>query len=335
MERVLLLRPDRAGDALKTLPVVRALVSAFPRKQFYILLSQHNSSLFEFEPGVTSLVLPSNWNHLPKEEWLSSMGLGSVFPYFDKVINLLCDPFPETDILLNAIPAREKYSLPLHNPNSVLSDFLTKLELPQHTPAGKSETLNIAFLLSQVFYIPLASMVEKMNGSPIFSDLDRMEAKEKMGKKRGKWIGLCPLSSLPSRTIPLKRWTRFINSLTQDPNLFLFLFGGPSDFPRLEEMIQKSKHRERIEILFPSQFRTLGAYFERLDGVVAVDSGPLHLARAMKIPSLGVLSGSDVKRWFPGESPKDVLVRRGWFQKFPTSFQILTHFMTWQKKVFG
>src|SRR5437764_15303097 len=110
MEKILLLRPDKAGDAIKTLPVVRALFSELPGAGLHLVASDHNASLFAHEPGIRLHVLPKNWKRMKRENWLAPLGLP---PAFDRVVNLLCDASEEADELLAAIPAGVKYTAAL------------------------------------------------------------------------------------------------------------------------------------------------------------------------------------------------------------------------------
>jgi hypothetical protein len=88
-----------------------------------------------------------------------------------------------------------------------------------------------------------------------------------------------------------------------------------------------------VECCFPSSFRALGAYLNRLDGLVAVDSGPLHLGLSLGVKSLGILSGGDAERWFPHLKDGDELVKRGILQRFPSHFEMIWAFEKWSSKL--
>lgn len=330
-EATLLLRPDRGGDALKTLPALRALKTELPHQEVHLLASEHNASVFEHEPGIKLHVLPSGWQQLPRERWLEELGFSSVFPAYDRVINLLCDPSEDADRLLSAIPAQRKFTARLADEYGVLAGHVTRLELPSDTPAGRPETENIALLLSQVFCTDLARTSRNFTQAPRFSEEDLREADEKMGPKRGRWLGICPMASNSQRSAPLARWRSFLKRVTRDEEFSkFFILGSPADYQKLRDLRAGSARRDDIELLFPSPFRRVGAYLQRLDGVVAVDSGPLHFAIALGIPSLGILAGSDLNRWFDRASESDVLVRRGLFQRHPSLFQMWRAFHRWR-----
>ena len=326
VETLFLLRPDRAGDAIKTLPVLRALRALYPEKDLHLVASEHNGSLFALEPGVTLHTLPKHWKRM-KPESLSQIFRSK--PYagpLTKAVNLVCDPSDGVDLLLNSIQAEHNYTA--HT--ALTGANIHRLEFPESTPANRNETENIALLLGQVFESDLTEKAYEMPTSPIFSEGDRNEALDKMGPKKGLWVGFCPVASTDRRTPPAKRWAKFIDKVSQQIDFDrFFLFGTPADYAYLVSLRQGSPKRDRIEFCFPSSFRTLGAYLDRLDGAVCVDSGPLHLARSMGVKSLGILSGCDTQRWFHELKSGEQILRRGIFARFPTVLEMVWAFEKW------
>jgi ADP-heptose:LPS heptosyltransferase len=333
-KQVLLLRPDRAGDAIKTLPVLRTLSSAEPDIDFHLLASEHNASLFAFEPRYILHILPRHWKKMKRDKLLTSLGPVDFPAQFSRAVNLLCDPSSDLDLLLDMIPAEKKFSIVLNESKGAPRPGFLPLSLPEATPAHRDESENIALLLSQVFNNKKILELQRFPRSPVLTSKDEAEALEKMGAKSGPWLGFCPFAGKDHRTHPLRRWEKFIRKVTQD-GLWekFFLFGTPSDYACLEKLRQISPRRESIELCFPSTFRTLGAYLKRLDGVVAVDSGPLHLAQSLGVNSFGVLSGGDIQRWFPKIKVGDYLLRRGIFNRFPSVFEMIWAFEKWRPQV--
>lgn len=332
---IALLRPDKAGDALKTLPVLRALFAELPATRLHLVASDHNASLFVHEPGVQLHVLPRNWKRMKRDNWLAALALPRDI---DAVVNLLCDASEDADELMDAIPTSARYTAALArsrvsaSPDGFPTGY-AKLSLPESTPAGRAETENIALLVSQALGRDLATAAARFPAAPIFGPADEAEAQEKMGRKEGPWLGFCPFAGTTQRTPPVKRWERFIPRATQArearPFEKYFLFGTPADYSKLERLRSLAASPERVELCFPSSFRALGAYLKRLDGVVAVDSGPLHLARSLGIRSLGILSGGDTERWFSPVPEGDMLLRRGFFNRFPSAIEMMWAFEKW------
>ncbi len=300
MKTVLLIRPDKAGDAIKTLPVIRALVRENLGYAYHLLLSPHNFSLFEKEAGIT----------------LHKLG-DKLDIHFDIAILLPCDLNNESEKILADVPAHTKFSTRV-------------LPLPRNTPALREETKNIATLVGNALNVNLIPSIYEVERAPLLTDADKLEAEVQMGEKMGKWLGLCPFAGTDNRTHPLKRWLKLVPKITKNsPFDHYFIFGTHADRTQMEELKKQSANPKNTHLCFPTSFRTLGAYLNRLDGLVAVDSGPLHLAHSFKIPSLGILSGGDVERWFKRVSPKDVLVPRGIFTRYPSVFEMWYSFKKW------
>ncbi len=324
----LLLRHDKAGDAIKTLPALRALRSAYPKLDLHVLVSSHNASLLETEDTVRTHRLPPHWNLLKPEVLQTHLAHQGLPHAFSRVVSLLCDPFEETDRLLSLFRATEKYALSLSDRR--LSDEVNLLKLPRNTPAKRDETLNIALLLSQAFGTDLVPRLKTVSKAPQLTAEDTREALALMGEKKGLWLGFCPFAGLKNRSHPMQRWEDFLPQATRVPSAErLFLFGAPGDCAQMEILRERCYQPDKVQLCFPSTFRTLGAYLQRLDGVVAVDSGPLHLARALDIRSLGILSGGDAQRWFSALGPQDRILKRGLIQRFPSALEMTWAFRRW------
>lgn len=302
VKKILLIRPDKAGDAIKTLPVIRALMCKQPDAEYHLLLSGHNYSLFEQEKGII----------------LHRLG-EKLDTVFDVAILLPCDLTKETEDILFQVTAIEKFST-------------RTIPLPRNTPALREETKNIATVVGNALHLDLIPTIYEVPRAPLFSDNDLEEAKIQMGEKKGKWLGICPFAGTDNRTHPLKSWLKLVPKITKkSPFEHFFIFGTASDLANMEKLKAVSKNPQNVHLCFPSSFRTLGAYLNRLDGIVAVDSGPLHLAHSLSVPSLGILSGGDVERWFKRISPKDTLVPRGIFSRYPTSIEMWFGFKRWHQ----
>ncbi|NBY19871.1 lipopolysaccharide heptosyltransferase family protein [bacterium] len=326
MKSILLLRPDKAGDLIKSLPAIRALNSMGSNFEVHVMTSQANHSILKFEPAIRYSVLPNNWAEKTDEKLKSIIKEITHNAYFDSAINLLCDPFADVERLLNLSPAQDKFS--------VISESLPvgvwPLSLQKGTPENRDETLNIGELLERALEVEILNSIAFKDTSPKLGVEDFSEAEINLGFKEGFWLGICPFAGTANRTHSTKKWIKFIAKiLTYSKYKKCIVFGAPSDSETLHEIAQKLNCPERLHISIPSSFRALGAYLKRCDQVVAVDSGPLHFSLSLGIPSLGFLSGGDHLRWFNRVSPQDKIIRRGIFNRYPSYIEMLWHFSRW------
>lgn len=326
---VLLLRPDKAGDAIKSLPAIRALKMARPELDLHVLASEHNASLFENEPGITVHELPEDWENWRSNRlrsYLLSQGMPQAF---GAAVSLLCDYFPNVQKLLLGLPAAKKFSVTRLNWVREESAALVAIHLPNRAPEGRDETSNIADILSAAFTCDLAPHLAKMDRAPVLNAADRASAVDLLPETAKKRLGLCPFAGTAQRSPNLGKWKRLVKKLVDaEPNTEWVIFAPASGLDAARELVPPHKG-DAFRIVSAPSFRVLAACFERLDAILAVDSGPLHLAQAMNVPSLGFLSGGDRDRWFGRLGSKDRLLSRGIFSRFPSTLEMWWAFRRW------
>lgn len=338
---VCLLRPDKAGDSLKTLPVLRALQATRPDLELHVVCSHHNHSVLEPEPLAGLHLLSSEWKESIQGTGKPYFASGTPPEHFDVAINLLCDPYPETDALLAGVGATDKFTA---SRAAAPEARVHRVSFPKGGPVGTDETANIAHIISEALQVDLNGVLPSMPAFPTLLPPDLEEAEKSLGEKHGRWLALCPFAGVKPRNHPNKRWEAFLTRMTYARwERFLaritrgggaynryFLFGLPQNAEQLERMRGASSLPDTIQLCFPSSFRAMGAYLQRMDGVVAVDSGPLHLARSLGLRSLGFLSGGDQERWFAGSVPGELLMRRGLLDRYPMTWEMVRAFRRWE-----
>lgn len=329
---IALLRPDKAGDAVKTLPALRLLRHRLPEAHVVVFGSTHNASLFKTELGVRTVELPADWMSLSptvlRKRWIED-GLP---PVFDRAVSLPCDPSESCDRLLSLIPATRKYLVSPAGAGTQLSVESTWVRGSGWRPERRDEVLNIAEILSEALELNLTDGIREVPRMPYLSTEDQLEAQIALPPRRGLRLAFCPMAGEIRRTHPARRMTRFLRRVARDSRVGDWILLGPArDASALQQLAEAFPKGSRVTVLHPTSFRALGAYFLGVDGVVAVDSGPLHLAQAMQVPSLGLLSGCDVDRWYASLTRNDFLVRRGLLGRFPELGRMMRSFRTWMQ----
>jgi ADP-heptose:LPS heptosyltransferase len=241
---ILFLRPDKAGDLIKTLPALRAIRAELPDLDFHILTSQNNHSLLEAEPGIQSHCLPPDWRRL-KAGSLRTMLVQKGMPaVFSKAINLLGDPFPEVEKLLASIAAVQKYSPTI---SGKYGQEIQCIPLPSETAAGRDESTNIAYTLSQALGVEIVSKLSSFPKAPELTQEDRKEAMERMGVKEGTWLGFCPFAGLENRNPPIRRWEKFIGKVARSSeHQKFFIFGTPIHYQQMMALKNRAKNPHTI-----------------------------------------------------------------------------------------
>jgi ADP-heptose:LPS heptosyltransferase len=100
---------------------------------------------------------------------------------------------------------------------------------------------------------------------------------------------------------PLESYTQLIRSL--DPARFhWFICGLPSDRNNLQALLQRhSRDGNVTDLVGRLTLAEFVSFITRCDGLVAGSTGPLHLAAALGIHTLGLFQSrrTDIQRWHP------------------------------------
>ncbi len=120
-------------------------------------------------------------------------------------------------------------------------------------------------------------------------------------------IGIHPGGSSFDKRWPEKRYAELVDRLVQQYNATILLLHGPEE-AGLTRNIQQAMQSDAI-IHAPATIRELGAMLSCCDLVVCNDSGPMHLAAALDVPTVAIFGPTDHVAWHP-LSENATIVRR-------------------------
>lgn len=103
-----------------------------------------------------------------------------------------------------------------------------------------------------------------------------------------RWIGIAPFAAHRAKIYPPERMREVVERLSEDPSVRIFLFGGGEEEKRIlgqwaEELPRVTNVAERRY-----GFAVEMALMSRLDAMVAMDSGNMHLAALAGVPTVTI-----------------------------------------------
>lgn len=120
-------------------------------------------------------------------------------------------------------------------------------------------------------------------------------------------IGIHPGGSSHDKRWPEKQYAELADKLVQQYNATILLLHGP-DEKELAQNIQNTMQSKAI-IYAPKSIRKLAALLSRCSMVVCNDSGPMHLAAALDIPTVAIFGPTDHVAWRPMSENASVVRR--------------------------
>jgi 3-deoxy-D-manno-octulosonic-acid transferase/heptosyltransferase-1 len=96
-------------------------------------------------------------------------------------------------------------------------------------------------------------------------------------------IAVNPSARWEKKRWPLSSYAALINQLIQELKAGIIILGGKEDIPLAEEISSLVSGRPAVAA-GKTSLKTLTALLERVDLLVTNDSGPMHIAAALKAP---------------------------------------------------
>ncbi len=301
-ERILIRGVNWIGDSVLTLPAIKAIRKRFPDAHISLLVKPWVSDIFKGNTDINEIIL-YNVGRLKLIRMLRQKG-------FDMAI-LLQNAFDAAFITwLSGIPERIGYK----------RDFRGQL-LTKAIPVNKSMLKR-----HQVYYyLNLLNSIGIEGGDPQpyihLLDEERQWAKELLDSSFIKGnespiIGLNPGATYgPSKRWPAERFAELALRVINELNGKVVIFGGTSEIDIANEVVKKfetqnSKLKTNLLMMVGrTNLRELAALISECDVFITNDSGPMHMASALFVPTVAIFGSTDPSNTSPFGEGHRVITR--------------------------
>ena len=290
--RILLVRTDRLGETILTLPAMHALRQAMPDATLILMVSAAIYELVAQHPDATEVMAePAGTGPW----WQRAYRLGRLWRSWHVGTVIIANPKKEYHLAawLAGIPRRVGY-------DCKWAGLLTH-RVPKRTALGGRHEVDCN--LDLVRRLGLPASVPEWRWPPLARERDdvvRLLAEQGLHPSE-LWVAIHPWSSHPGKQWPLSRYREVIRAMSQASSMKVVLIGG-------------SEERARAQAVLPTQgqvanvvgrltLKQLAALLQHARLLISNDSGPVHLAAAMGTPTVVLFGSSDPStgptRWGP------------------------------------
>ncbi|HEV8255117.1 MAG TPA: glycosyltransferase family 9 protein [Vicinamibacteria bacterium] len=301
---VLVLRLDRIGDVLMSLPALADLRAALPEARIRLAVGAWSAEVAARAPVDEVLVWSAPWVRRKAEGGDSLPALARKARALrarppDLAIDLQGDL--RASVLMALTGARERVGYA----NTGGAWLLTRIvELDE----------SVSWVEQNRAAVALASgRAGEGRPPPLVSETERAEARRLLaeaGALARPLIGIHASGGRPIKQWPLERWAAVGARLQEDFGASVVLTGSEADRPLSERLRRALRHA--VDLAGRLSMRQTMAVIAELDLFLSPDTGPMHLACAVGTPSVSVFGPSDPARYFSGghDPARHVAVRR-------------------------
>ncbi len=299
--RILLLRLERIGDLLMALPAIRDVRALAPSAQIDLAVGGWNLSLASAVPYVDSVQrVDANW--LARNEVSTGPSLlatarqwrGRVY---DLAINF--EPDIRTNLLLAASGARWTAGWVSGGGGPVLDTGLD-FDIRSHTSD------NARRLVATVFGRMAPASTDPLLVIP--DDLRRAARARLARHRRGPVVAIHVSGGRLVKQWEPEKFGDVAHRLAAEQSATIVLTGGSADRSMVEIVKARVPHEQTVDVAGAVDLLELAAVLEQTDLLVTGDTGPMHLAAAVRTPVVAVFGPSDPVRYAPS-GPADRIVR--------------------------
>ena len=294
---VLVLRLDRIGDVVMSLPALADLRSALPQARIRLAVGRWSTAIAESAPVDEILVWSAPWigraNEGSESAWsLARRARALVHSPVDLAIDLQGDVRASWLLWLSGARARVGYA------NTGGGYLLT-------TVVRLDETLSWVEQNRRAVALALGREPGAASAN-IVRDADRAAADRILaehGIARRPLVAIHPSGGRAIKQWPLERWGVVAARLRRLFGATILITGSAADSALAKE-VSRDLEPNPIDLTGRLSVREMLGLLSRLDLFLSPDTGPMHMACAVGTPSLSVFGPSDSVRYFSGGSGK-------------------------------
>jgi heptosyltransferase-3 len=265
---------DRVGNALLTIPLVRALQKALPQAQVDLLLASRRAQVAEGLPGLQVLRFDKRDSFTHPLRFLRF--LYDLRARYEVVVDAAhWHAFSLTSALLSRWAASR--ALVGHSRGGC--DFIYQAAIPQ-PPEGMRELeskLQLGRALGLTLWLP-PEETALGRGPPLV---------------QGRYAAINPGARKSDHRWPPERFAALARNLQDRCGLRSVIFWGPGE----EELAREVAEKGHAELAPPTDLEQLASAFRHAAIVVTNDTGPMHLAAACGAPVLALFLDEAGLRW--------------------------------------
>jgi ADP-heptose:LPS heptosyltransferase len=281
VSNILVMSNTAIGDTLFATPAINLLRKNYPDKNIIALLNPKNYELFKTNPNIDEIITyRGKWgNFLQVAFKLRAKNIDLTFIFHSNE--------PQATPL--AFLSGSKYIIKIPNDKN---EFNFLHYNPPIAPQLDEHFINRR--LKQLSYIGIDEQSYQMEIYPLTSWYSEVD---KVLKDNVKYIGIQIGASTISRMWLIERWIDLVNRLLDyDINLQVVLTGSESD-RQLTDKVENSIQNQRVlNMAGVLDLCSAAALIDRLDLLITPDTGPLHIAAAVKTPTITIsVAGNSVE----------------------------------------
>jgi len=294
--RALIVRLDRLGDMVLTLPFLRELKRHLPDTEIDAVCSPYNRGIIEASPHIGNIYVFDTAAG-GRAKWRLVQALRA--RRYDMTVDLEDSALrPAIIAYLTGAPVRAGFDnrgMLKHGEKGVFYTVPVRADATTYQQYYAHQCLGLIDALGYE--------VRDYGPEPVpILEKDRRHAREVIRRARrgrtGPVVGIHPgsIRSEPGRQWAPEEFAQVVDRVWEDYGAAIILLGSSSERHISERILQFSLAKP-VDLVGKTHIRQLAAVIEECDLLICNDSGPFHMAVAQNTPAVCIVGPSSLERW--------------------------------------
>jgi len=277
----------RVGDLICATVAFRAIKLAYPNAHLSVLVGKKVIDLIRANERIDEII---NLNDTPfKGFW----GRGRFFRYifskrFDAVVSLTNNPFNNLVALYSFAPVRVKTVVSFRSKAERATDCFNNKTLEYKT----GEFLQDHYIrLLSFLDIPFAPPVKEAFVTPAGEKKADEFLREHGIAQAPLIVGMSMSAGHTTKEWPREYFAELVTKLVETKKAKVIFIDSPANRPRIEEMLASVPAEVKNSVIIATTFTLaeLPSIIKRFHAFISVDTGPIYIAHALKVPVIDII----------------------------------------------
>jgi len=295
IKKILCIKPRGIGDIILSTIILENLAADFPEAKIDYLTEKFAKASVENNPFVNK-VLTMNETEFPL-----IVALRIKKEKYDMILDLWSNPRTAQITFFSGVKYRVGFA---YRGRKYAYNILATSERGKHHSAEH----NLELLK------PLKVPVNTKNIHFYVSQEDDEYGKRFIGKyfrKDTLVVGIIPAGGWPSKRCDATKWIDICSAINKKYKVQYLILWGPGD--EYDADYIKNHFPDRTVIAPKTSLRQMSGLIKNCGFIIANDSGPMHMAVALGIPTLGIFGPTDPAKHGPYSEKSDYVLKEDLF----------------------